>query len=288
MIFTGIGIVAAFSLISFYNSRQTTAGLKVETNPSSLVFVDNIQIGQTPVEKTFSPKEVTVKIIPSSVSQSFPTYQTQVVLSDKVYTVIRRDFGSTELESAGETVTLVPQPGSTASLSVNTSSPDYATLTLDGQPQGLTPLSILGISPGTHQLVVSAPGYTTRTISAQALAGYKLTISIKLAGHPADLLPSPTPLPASASATLVPVASSSATPKPALPTPSVPSVRILTTPTGFLRVRSGPGVSYSEVGQVKPGEIYPFTDARSGWYLVTVSLPATSSGWISSDYAQKL
>lgn len=280
MVFTGVGIIVAFGLISLSKSRQPTAGLKVETNPPSLVFVDNVQIGKSPLEKYFTPRSATIKIIPDSTSQNLPTYQTQVTLNDKVFTVIRRDFGPTDLESAGETVALIPEPGSAAGLSVNTSSPSYASLILDGQPQGLTPLSISGISTGNHQISLSAPGYTPRTFSAQAIAGYKLTITAKLAGSP--LSPSPSP---SAS----PTPSTGATPTPSrAPTPSVPSVKILTTPTGFLRVRSGPGAAYSELGQVTPGNVYPFTDSTSGWYLIKVALTATSSGWISADYAQKL
>lgn len=277
MIFVGLVIVIAFGLISYTNSHSATAGLKVETIPPALVFVDNVQIGLTPIEKTFSPKEVTVKIVPNSVSPSLPTYQTQVTLSDGVYTVIRRDFGLTDLESAGETVALIPQSGTMASLSVNTSSPDYASLTLDGQPQGLTPLSLTGITPGDHQITISAPGYTPRTISAQALAGYKLSLTVKLAGHSDSISPSPLPLVTSATA--------SATP---FPSPAVPSVRILSTPTGFLRVRSGPSASFSEIGQVKPEEIYPYTDFQNDWYLITADMDSTSSGWVSAQYLKKL
>jgi uncharacterized protein YgiM (DUF1202 family) len=41
----------------------------------------------------------------------------------------------------------------------------------------------------------------------------------------------------------------------------------------------------SEVGQVRPGEIYPLLDERTDWF--DVKLSSTQSGWISSQYAQK-
>lgn len=63
-------------------------------------------------------------------------------------------------------------------------------------------------------------------------------------------------------------------------------VKIEATPTGFLRVRSGPGTSYSEVVRVKPGEVYEFLEEKSGWYKIKVS--ETISGWVSTQFATKI
>jgi hypothetical protein len=104
------------------------------------------------------------------------------------------------------------------------------------------------------------------------------------------LTPTPTQV-ATPSATLSPAPNSSPKPtiKAVIPTPAIPKpyVSILDTPTGFLRVRSLPSVSGTEVGQVIPGENYPLLEtADSGWYLIKVQLEATSSGWISPQYAK--
>ena len=81
----------------------------------------------------------------------------------------------------------------------------------------------------------------------------------------------------------------SPTPSPILtPTPKTQSVKITSTPTGFLRVRSAPNRNSSEVGRVNPGETYPLLDSVTDWYFIKAELPATSSGWISSEYAQKI
>jgi uncharacterized protein YgiM (DUF1202 family) len=72
-------------------------------------------------------------------------------------------------------------------------------------------------------------------------------------------------------------------------------IQILTTPTGFLRVRSGPGATGSEIAQVKPGAQYPFLDedVATGWLEIqyevpTAGLPNGIEGWVSGQYVKKI
>ena len=270
LVVAGLALAIGFGVYTWFRSRQPTAGLKVYSLPQALVFIDNVQIGQTPLEKLFPPGEVTIKIIPDTLSKISP-YQAKIRLTANTYTVIRRDFGDSDVQSAGEITSLLKESGPQASLSVVTSYPDSASVSLDGQPQGFTPLLISPVSPGDHQITLSAPGFTDRAIAAQAIAGYRLTLTVKLAGLPAPVVSLPTPNPAAATASA---------------TPARPFVTILDTPTGFLRVRSSPSRTGTEVGQVKPEESYPLLSSESGWYLIKVNLEATSSGWISSQYAK--
>ena len=267
-ILSGVAILAAYGVVYFLRGRQPNAGLKIDTTPPSLVFVDNRQEGKTPFDKLFKPGDVTVKLIPDSTSSAVGSYQTQVRLTPQVYAVINRSFGSSETDSAGEVVTLLPQPGQT-SLSVITSSPDSASVSIDDQPQGLTPLLVSPITPGDHKISLSAPGFTPRITNIQIVSGYKLQISAKLAS------------PSVASAKEGP------TPTPISPPTTHNKVTILDTPTGFLRVRQGPSTSASESGRIKPGESYPLLKTEGDWFLIQIELPATSSGWISSQYAKK-
>ncbi|TSC85274.1 MAG: Uncharacterized protein G01um101416_980 [Microgenomates group bacterium Gr01-1014_16] len=289
-IFSGVAILAAFGVVYFIRNGKPNAGLKIDTTPPSLVFVDNRQLGKTPFDKLFRPGDITVKLIPDSTSSAVGSYETQVRLTSQVYTVINRAFGSSETDTAGETVTLSPQSKDQTSLSIVTSSPDSASVSIDDQPQGLTPLLISPITQDDHKISLSAPGFTPRVINAKIISGYKLQISAKLAGS-IQLTITPTP-------TLD---------KPSLP-PSPESgegarragevgegeVTILDTPTGFLRVRQGPSTSASESGRIKPGETYPLLKTEGDWFLIQIELPATSSGlpagrqgWISSQYAKK-
>lgn len=283
VIFIGVGIISALAAIAFFASRAPTAGLKVDTNIPALVYINNVQIGQTPLDKTFPPGEAIVKIIPiSDTFTSPPEYETKVRLADGVYTAIKRDFGSTDSESAGEIVSPLPQTGHGSSLAVVTSSPPTASVTLDGELKGATPLLISSVPAGDHQITISAPGHGSRTISTRTLSGYKLTLNVKLATSPSNLASlSPQVL-----ATTPPLPSPSPSGQPA-PAPSTPNVLILDTPTGFLRVRSGPGKAYPEVGQVLPDQSFPLLDSQAGWYHITVELDASASGWVSSQYARE-
>ena len=289
VIILGLSLVG-FGLYSYFRSQKPNAGLKVDTTPPSLVFVDNVQIGQTPVEKIFKSGEVTIKLIPNTSATSLTTYQTKVRLTSGVFTVVRRDFNASDSESAGEIVTLEPQPDKVASLAVVTAGPDSASVLLDGQPQGFTPLLVASISPGDHQLTVTAPGFITRPISAKAIIGYKLSVNVKLAANPA---PAPSE-PDLATAISTPSASPApkVTPKPtpkASPSATLqkPYVEIKDTPTGFLRVRLTPSTAASEISRVSPGDRFPLLNESAGWYYIKVDLDATASGWISSQYADK-
>lgn len=287
-----LGLVSAgVGVYIWMQGKKPTAALKVDTNPSSLVFVDNIQIGQTPVEKFFVPGEVAVKLIPNSTSSALPSYQTKVRLTKDTYTIIKRDFGATDPESAGDIISLESQSSKTASLAIVTASPDSASVILDALPQGFTPLLVSSVIPGDHEIVVTAPGFKDRQISAKAVAGYKLTINVKLAGQ-TQVAPEPTPTPepveeATPSPTLKPKSTPKPSPKPSPTAITGTYVTIKDTPTGFLRIRELPSTGSKELGKVYPGDKYKLLGTKSTWYQIRVDLDATNSGWISSQYAEK-
>ncbi|MDP3988814.1 MAG: SH3 domain-containing protein [bacterium] len=67
---------------------------------------------------------------------------------------------------------------------------------------------------------------------------------------------------------------------------SGPTVEILDTSTGFLRVRRGPSTSYDEIAQVQPGATYRLLETRGQWY--NIQLDETATGWIFAEYANVL
>jgi len=253
------------------------------------VYIDNVQVGRTPLDKFFPPGEVTVRLVPETTSPDISTYQTKVRLTNKVYTVIKREFAATDSLSAGETISLIPYSGSESALSVETTEPESALVSVDGQSQGFSPVSMTSIAASDHLIEVSAPGYNSRTVQAKTVSGYQLSVTVKLSAKANQPPPPsfPTPSPSSGS---TPSASITPPKTSISPTPSIakPYVLISSTPTGFLRIRSTSSKTGTEIGQVKPGETYPFLEESkpAGWYLIKVDLDATKSGWISSDYAQ--
>ena len=289
-----LGVVSAGVGIYFWKQgKKPTAGLRVDTNPTSLVFVDNAQIGQSPIDKMYIPSEVSVKLIPNATDSALPSYQTKVKLTANTLTVIKRDFAATEIESAGDISSLETQSSRTATLAIVTASPDSASVTLDGLPQGFTPLLVSAVIPGEHEIVVSAPGYTDRRISARAVVGYKLTVNVKLAGQ-TQPLPTPTPEPEIVEEDPSPSPSPKMSPKPkTFPVPLTGSyVTIKDTPKGWLRVRESFTTKSKELGLVYPGDKYKLLSTKEvstteSWYQIRVDLDATNSGWISAQYAEK-
>jgi len=266
LIFLGLGSLAAILVTFVLSGSKPKAGLRIETTPASLVFVDDVQVGLTPFEKQFPSKEVLIKLIPQSTSSAISSYQTRVRLTDGVTSVVRRNFSVPDSQSSGESVSFQTEPDGTSPISVITSEPDSATVFVDGRSQGLSPIIISDVLSGEHQLALSAPGYEPRTISLKNPAGYRTQVSVKLALLSVMPTPIPTPIPATTEAKLK-------------------TVKISETPTGFLRVRTAPNSSASESGQVKPGETYPLLNQLTGWYQIKISLPSTSSGWISSQFS---
>lgn len=78
-----------------------------------------------------------------------------------------------------------------------------------------------------------------------------------------------------------------------IPTPSVtvsptPEVKkeavILDTPTGWLNVRTGPGVNYEKVKKITPGDRYLILKDSNGWYQIKISDQET--GWVFGEFVK--
>lgn len=73
---------------------------------------------------------------------------------------------------------------------------------------------------------------------------------------------------------------------PQISIPEEPRVRIMKTPTGWLRVRAGAGTGSAEVAKVYPGEEYPIVTTQSGW--IQILLQNGTQGWVSTRYTEKV
>jgi hypothetical protein len=74
-----------------------------------------------------------------------------------------------------------PPAGSGGSLSVTTQ-PAGAEVYIDGSIQGITPVILHELPPGTHTLVLKLPGYRDETVPLTITAGETLAYSTRLAG----------------------------------------------------------------------------------------------------------
>lgn len=253
-------------------SMQTggTAGLKVLSTPVASIFLNDKLIGKTPYDDEYSTGEYILKLIPEGISDQAISWQGKINLNPQVLTYVNRELGSSELTSAGEVLTLEKNSFSYAQLAV-ISQPDSSQVLVDGQEKGNTPLSPTEVTAGEHEVTVTSPGFTSRSVRISAVSGYKLLVNIQLA-----LAPGQEP-PATGSAT------STATKEKEI---ARPYIQIKDTPTGFLRVRVAPSLSATEAAQVKPGEKYPYVDEKEGWFQITYE--KDKNGWVSATYATKV
>lgn len=266
------------------------AGLEIATIPTSTVFINDENKGTTPYsDKNVKPGTYTLKLVPSS-GNSAP-YETKLNLVSKASTIISRTFMESELDASGYTLSLQEEASGQTYLSV-ISDPDTVNITLDDKPNGFTPLSKLAITPGTHSLLATSPGFIEQTLSVNTVKGYNLIVNFKLASQNITLAP-PTPTeeasPSSAlqsSSTPSPSAkaSSSPTPKPSpLSTLSKPYIIIGETETGWLRVRKEASGSSDELGKANTGEKLKYLGESTdlGWHKVEFD---GNPGWVSGKY----
>lgn len=256
-----IGAIIATALFFLGYFSPKGAGLRIDTNPASTVFIDGEQVGKTPFQTTRKAGEVVVRLVPDSFDKPLSPYETKITLVGGIETVISRDFGSTDDESGGYIISFERVGGKGSSIAIS-SVPDAAQIAVDGQIRGFSPYKTDSLTPGDHQLTVTAPGYKDANLSLKAVEGFKLTVRVKLMPNGESPQPSPSPEPAQK------------------------MVEILTTPTGFLRVRGEPSTSGAELGQVEPGKTYKYvdTDTATGWFKIEYE--AGKEGWVSNDYAK--
>jgi len=258
--FLGGAVFWGGKLIAALPKKTSFAGLRVETLPQSQIFLNEKNLGQTPFEgEKILPGEYLLRLLPEETA-SFSAWERKIKLNPRLLTYVNYLFGATEKDSAGEILTL-EKTGSGKGEIVVVSDPDGASVFIDGKEQGAAPKALSGFEKGEHQISISFPGYHARSFTVKTWTGHKLLVSVKLAAVVKEVPPK-----ASESAGL--------------------RVRILETPTGWLRVREEPVLSAAELGKVKPGEEYPLLEEGKDWFKIQHE--EEKEGWISASYAEKI
>ena len=278
LIVTGLGLTTYF-----FRTRlnKKPAGLEINTSPAASVYLNDKNVGTTPYsDKNLPPGEYTVRLVPDPLAgRSLPPWESRLELSPLVTTVINRTFAESETDSSGSLLQLIKEPGGRTYLSV-ISDPDTVSLDLDGLPNGFTPATKLAVTPGSHTLSFSSPGYKPQELTVNTVKGYNLIVSAKLAVDQLVLTPPPVSSPSASPA----VASASAVPSPpAVSQISKPYVLIKETGTGWLRVRQEPSGTAEELGKANVGEKLKYLgeSTETGWHKVSFeNLP----GWVSGKY----
>jgi hypothetical protein len=262
-------VVLIFAAVLFYLSQNKSKGaLQVTSTPIAKVYLNGKLLGQTPLcacelKDMLTVGNYALRVVP--IKGSFEPFEQTIAIAPKVLTVVDRTFGAQGLGN-GSIINLTPLTDpKDAQISVVTF-PDSTQVFLDGNLEGQSPILLKNITDSDHELKLSKVGYKDEIVRIKTTPGYKLSALVFLSIDP------------NVAATTASSASASAS----LP---VAKIIILQTPTGFLRVRDQASLGGSEIGQVKPGEVYPLLDERTDWYQIKLS--DGKPGWISSEYAQK-
>ena len=253
-------------------ARPKGAGILIKTNPQSSIFIEGELLGRTPYEEIRRPGEITIKLVPESFDMPLAPYETKVNLVSGVQTVIVWEFGESSEYASGEIVSFEKIGKDETALSAVTI-PASSSVDVDGGMKVFTPYKTSSIAPGEHTLIFSSKGFIERPLRVKTVNGYKLTAVVQLAR----------------STELTEEAVSEVKNEEVKKI----EVEILTTPVGFLRVRSEPSTIAEEIGQVEPGKRYSLVeeDDETGWYKIefmTEGIEETKIGWVSNTYAKKI
>lgn len=232
---------------------QAKAGIKVLSTPEkATVYINDQKKGETPYEETsLVSRDYLVKIDSGS-----NNWQGTVKLTPGTLTVVNRELKSGS--GIGETLTL--EEGSGVTIIV---SPAASSVEIDGKIAGQTPIK-LDLSTGEHTFVITHENYQPRTIRANVPQKFNLILSVDL-GLGEINLPTNTTI--------------------AAPPPTVVKLKVLATPTGFLRVRDKPSTAGSEIGRVSPGDELELIEQASGWDKIKTS--SGVEGYVSTVYVEK-
>ena len=129
--------------------------LRIDSTPSGArVLVDGIEVGQTPWSGDVEPGRRQVDL-------ELPGHQTysRVVITELGGKF--RVFGSL-------------LPGEVGALLSVTSLPDAASITLNGQPVGLTPMLRRPVAAGNYEIALTKDGYVSEVVSTQLADGSHL------------------------------------------------------------------------------------------------------------------
>lgn len=245
--------------------RSQKSLLRVESEPTAVVYVNGEEVGATPLEKDLPTGEISVKLIPISQEPLSP-YEIKIGLTAGVKTIIKRNIGPDEAASSGVVVSFEKDFSEGAPIAIVTT-PDGAGVKIDNVARGVSPIKVINLEAGTHEIVVSAMGYKEERFSVQTHKGFKLTAIVALSRDGSPTNPN------------------FATPAPS-PTPSVSekTVEILETTVGYLRVRSEASVASEELARVEPGDRFKYVDEDGQW--VKIEYEEGKAGWVSKEFTK--
>lgn len=259
--------------------------IRVISSPTAGVFINDLSLGNTPIETKYKPGEYRLKLIPEGGSENAVSWEGKIQIFPHALTYVIRDLGESDVTSGGEVLTVAKidglKSGPYGAIKAK-STPEGAMITLDSDEKGATPIDLLDIPAGEYELSIAMPGFIKRTQKILITPNHAVNIDFKLALDPKyktlDQLIEEESKQASLEAQL------SASPSPIINISSTRRLVIKKTESGFLNVREKPSVSSKQIDQVMPGEEYAYKETENNWYLIELS--NENMGWVLGDYVE--
>lgn len=252
--------------------------LRVVATPDASVYIDGSEVGGSPYEASLKPGEYTVKLMAKDKKTAATSWQAVVQVNENTLTYVNRELAASDLIAAGEVFTLSPREkkdGNTGDLIIE-SDPPGAVVYLDNDQKGIAPLLVESVPSEDHEISLYMPGFFRRSLKIKIEEDHVLQAKVKLALDQAYK---------TLTQALEQEEKQRASQEAQLKVTTEPKLKILETPTGFLNVRSAPGVGGQILTTVDPGEEFIFTEEKNGWYKITAD---GKEGWVSGEYISKL
>lgn len=262
IVFAILFVFLAFFILWHY-MKPVKAEIDIKSYPQALVYINGQEVGKTPYQdRNFKPGVTEIKLVAEGINTQ---WERQINIPPQTTVIINRTLSDDASKIEGHILYFEDSgKNNVAGLIIN-SIPQGASIVIDGEMKGETPLTLSDLSPGEHKITASLPSYKSKEIITNAIAGYKLVAEISLSRD--------VELPENDSK------------EQEEKQEKKPMVRILDTPTGWLRVREEASTSSKELGRVNPGNEFVLLDENNGWYKIEYE---ETEGWISSTYAEKI
>lgn len=268
------------------------SGIQITANPQVEVTLDGQSLGKTPIYQDSSkPGTYTLRMTP--VDSSLDVWESKINLTSGAYTIVDRQYGKTSDQSSSYILSFEKLSDKTRTEVVVISNPNNVSVSVDGNPSGFSSQPLTSVAAGDHTFTFATPGYEEKVVRAKVQAGFRLIVNLQMATQ--IIIPTPTPTPlATPSATpsikaATPTSTTVVTPLPKQASTSAtlakPYVEILTTPTGWLKVRAEANINSEELAKVNPGDKFPYRESTStGWN--EIQYITGKWGFVSAQYSK--
>lgn len=260
-------VLAGFFLGGCTLSPKRSA-IEINSYPIAKVYLDDKEVGMTPYKnKNLKPGEVEIRLETNDKSWS-----RKIKLQNNINTVIDWEFGKAEENSGGYILYLEKTGDKKKAGLMVMSDPSEATLSVDNEIKGFTPMKINNIGEGDRHLTITYPNHKNADVFVKAVKEYQLVLEVILAKETVEI---PTQTETKTEEEIEN--------KDLVET--VPKVKIKETETGWLKVREASSSASREIKRVNPGETYDLILQDGDW--TKIDLGNNQTGWVSSKYVEK-